>query len=380
MTTSDYLKRCLADNNKWSNLYKVLGSNGSLSGNISYNSNLSGIVSAGGYSYASYNYRGPYKMNAIVDWEIWGEAIYGQFGIFKNRLTGGAIPACVSSSASCAVGGYSSRLFPMVGKTSLRGNIEHFSSTEVDSTAGNGRELTSLLSAGETDYMDGCNLRVSNFDPDSLEGISSCNVTATIEVYTKDVKTGAEIILASSNQIKLQLIRPSLTDNVGREVLYSAMKSCASSNACGLEECCYNNRCWSKELVSQCLEDSNSEGSMAVGQSCTSDYQCASLCCNQSLGTCQPHIVNSDEQVLCSKSPGQQCVSREWCRKESITTCNIYRTGTSPTGQTTCALRCYPVPTFSDCMKGSCVAPIIPAVPFFDPTKCEDYELLALPR
>src|SRR3989339_142500 len=379
MSSTDFLKRCLPDNIMWSNLYKVLGSSSSLAGDITYASGLGGITSVGGYNYGSYSYRGPYRMNALSEWEILGDAIYGTFGIFKARMGGAALAACSSSSANCATGGYQSRLFPMVGKMSLSSNVEHFSSTEVDSTAGAGRELTSLISAGDTDYMDGCNLRVSNFDVDTLEGISSCNVIATVEVYTKDAKSGQETILASSDQIKLQLIRPSQTDSVGREVLYSALKSCSSSNACGSEECCYNNRCWTKDLVSQCLEDTHSEGNYAVGQSCTSDYQCASLCCDQSLGTCRPHIANVDEQVLCSKSPGQQCISKEWCRKDSVSTCKVYITGTSPTtGQTTCALRCYPVPTFGDCINGICVTPEIPAIPSYDPNDCSN--AIPLPR
>ena len=52
----------------------------------------------------------------------------------------------------------------------------------------------------------------------------ACNVTATIEVITEE--NGKEIILATSTDVKLQLIRPSLTNFQGQEVLYQSMKTC----------------------------------------------------------------------------------------------------------------------------------------------------------
>ena len=367
MGTSEFLKRCLPDSDNKSNLAEVLGK--SSSGTIGFGDDLSSIST----DYSSYEYRGPYRPTAISEWEIVGDAIYGDYGIFKDRLLG---PLILSSSCStadtdgkCAVGGFQSRLFPTSGKIELKANIEHFSSTSVDSTAGSGREINTLISAGESDYVDGCNIRMRNYDSVAGEGISSCNVVASIEVFTKN-SDGSESILVTSDDIKLQLIRPSQTDNQGREVLYTALKTCSSSNACGSDECCYNSRCWSKDLVSQCLEDSSALGNKLVGDSCNSDYQCSSLCCNQSLGTCQSHVYTSDEQVLCSKAPGQQCVTGQWCKQENVTTCKIYRTGISPTGQTTCEKRCYPVPTFGDCINGYCVTPKVPDVPTFDPNNC----------
>ena len=147
------------------------------------------------------------------------------------------------------------------------------------------------------------------------------------------------------------------------------MKTCSTSNACGNSECCFNDRCWDRSLVSQCLEDANVEGNREVGETCSSDYECASFCCNQSSGRCAVHVNNSETKVLCSKAPGQACISKEWCRKENITECFIVKTGLSPTGTQECALRCYNIPTHGDCIEGICKPPPPKQVPTFDSTK-----------
>ena len=54
------------------------------------------------------------------------------------------------------------------------------------------REVETMIASGETEYMDGCNLRVSNHDPYTNEGLSSCNITATIELISIDPQTGAQ--------------------------------------------------------------------------------------------------------------------------------------------------------------------------------------------
>ncbi|MFZ8932733.1 MAG: hypothetical protein ACO2ZP_02370, partial [Bacteriovoracaceae bacterium] len=76
----------------------------------------------------------------------------------------------------------------------------------------------------------------------------------------------------------------------------------------------------------------------------------------------------NDEVVLCSKSPGQTCVTKEFCRLENIPTCFIVKTGQDPLGKQECALRCYNTPTFGTCRSGICIPPSVPSVPSFDPT------------
>ena len=165
------------------------------------------------------------------------------------------------------------------------------------------------------------------------------------------------------------------TDYQGNEVLYSSMKTCTNSQACGAGECCYNSRCWAKSLVTRCLEDVESTGNGGTGAVCSSDYECSSLCCNSSTGRCSVHVNNSQDQVLCSKSPGQTCVTKEWCRRDYVNTCYIVKTGISETGKQNCEIRCYQIPTFGDCVNGSCVPPQTPAMPMIDETvsdSCKD--------
>ena len=52
------------------------------------------------------------------------------------------------------------------------------------------------------------------------------------------------------------------------------------------------------------------------------------------------------------KSPSQSCVSREYCAQTDIVHCFVVKTGVDPTGEVECALRCYNVPTFGDCIDG----------------------------
>src|SRR5690606_25996678 len=129
-----------------------------------------------------------------------------------------------------------------------------------------------LVSAGDTDWMDGCNKRVSTFDSYANETIASCNVVATIEILATD-NSGQEIVLNTSSKVKLQLSRASTKNYDGQEVLYSSLNSCTNSSACGGNECCFNSRCWSKEIVSQCLEEVDIIGNLATGEVCSSDYE-----------------------------------------------------------------------------------------------------------
>lgn len=320
----------------------------------------------------SFTYLGPYRTLNRDFWEISGEAAFSDMsnagtepsGLFQAALNN-APTATAGDPNAKAQAGMKSFLFPRAGKLSLRQNLEYIGYTDISDQLTGVRSIRSLVSAGDTEFVDGCNLRVSNFDDNTNEGLSSCNVTATIDLIYTDPDTSETITLTSSNDIKLQLTRTSQTDFEGNEVNYSALKKCTNSNACGANECCFNERCWSKALVSQCLEDQPGEGNLNTGESCNSDFQCTSLCCSSTSGTCAVH--NPGNENFCSKSPGQQCVTKEFCRKENIPTCFIVKTGVSAQGQVTCTRRCYFVPTFGECTDGICVPPNAPDVPSFDP-------------
>ncbi len=383
------LKKCLPDNNDRSNLNSVLNLNLTSLGYGTTGISLDGNT---------FTYNGPYRSIAPSYWEILQDSsnmILDPVGYLNNGSScvtdyQCANNCCLKSNKTCGsrsaefdenclgggprgifqksyngsyLGGYQSFLFPRAGTLDLSTNVEYFGSEAPFDT----RTLKTMLTNGESTYVDGCNLRVLNYNSYANEGIGSCNVSAYIEIITKNKVTGDEEILADSIAVKLQLVRASLEDYQGREVLYTSMKTCTNTQSCGGGECCFNNRCWSKELVSQCLEETPEIGNLGVGETCQSDFQCSSLCCNETSGSCAPHVNTSIEQTFCSKFPDQKCVAKEFCRQENVTECLIVKTGLSSTGAQECALRCYNTQVFGDCVNGRCVPPKIPAIPTFDP-------------
>jgi hypothetical protein len=375
-SAANALMKCLPDNADLTNFQSVLNVSGVLALDYGVPNNLA-------LNGKTYTYKGPYRTIARNDWQIKGMALFSDLsingvvpsGLFQTLLPGGPA-STVGDPNLLAAAGMNSFLFPRAGQMDLKANVQHFAAADPFAST---QALTSLATAGKSQWMGGCNIRATNYDSFANEGISSCNVSATIDIITTDSTTGATTTLSTSNAVKIQITRASQTDYQGREVLYSAMKTCSGSSACGVSECCFNNRCWSKELVSQCLEDVPVVGNGGIGESCSSDYQCSSLCCNQSTGLCSVHMNTDQQQVLCSKSPGQQCVAKEWCRKENISQCFVVKTGLTNTGQTQCALRCYNVPTFGDCRDGICIPPTAPAVPVFDPSNPDCSEAIDPP-
>ncbi|OFZ22137.1 MAG: hypothetical protein A2202_05115 [Bdellovibrionales bacterium RIFOXYA1_FULL_36_14] len=365
------LKKCLPDNNSRDNLRDVLGVT-----DLSFNGSGFGVDITFPNN-AVYEYRGPYRAINPKDWEIKGNALWGSVSSSQSASS------LFTSSFGNATGdlfkdyvGYGAFLFPRVGNLNLASNVDHFSSETPLSV----RSKTSLLSGGDTDYVDGCNVRMLEYNSYANEGIVSCNVTAKIEIINIDQNTGDETVLASSTDLKLQLIRESMKDYLGKEVLFTSMKKCTSSSACGNGECCYNDRCWDKTLVSRCLEDVSSTGNGQTGDLCSSDYECASLCCNRATSSCQVHTNREDPPVLCNKPTGQTCVAREWCQIHYINECKLYKTGTSTTGQQLCGIRCYQKPTFGLCKNGLCATPPTPAVPVLaDPDNPDCSKALDVP-
>jgi len=378
-------QKCLPDNLSLENLTSILSCGGEATTTSSdeVNWGMDVYFTAEGESPATghqYFYRGPYRPINQNQWEIKEKAVWGPKGIYgqyakTNALGQHANYDCYDANSnaynySC---GLKSHLFPKSGRLDLRTNVKYLGSVE-DQIAKDGhiqglQTITTKAGNGASNYMDGCNYRASYFDAYRQEGIGSCNVTATIELLTIDPETNQETVHASSSALKLQIVRASKENNEGQEVLYSAMRTCTSSHNCAADQCCYNYRCWSKDIVAQCREEVHVEGNLQVGEVCRSDLECTTLCCNSATSRCGIHINTSTEQVLCGKSPGQSCISREWCRKENVTTCFIVKTVRTANGKQECALRCYNVPTHGYCRAGVCVSPPIPEVPSFDPTE-----------
>lgn len=290
---------------------------------------------------STYTYNGPYRAINYDSWQITSSAIVGANGLFED-VTGGLW--------------YQSKLFPRAGTTPISSGINYLGSSSTGASSRFGaRQWNQSNSTGTTAYMDGCSLRVLNYDSATNVGIGSCNVIASIEVFYKNGST--EIPVTSTNELKIQLVRDSNKNSLGQEVLGQNFKNCTTSAACGSEECCYNNRCWSKDLVSQCVDSTSATGNYKNGDSCTYDYECASLCCNASLGRCSAHNPSATTPIFCSKSAGEQCISTEFCKKESVPVCKLYKTGTNANGTVTCQIRCNPVETFGSCVGGTCIAP-----------------------
>ncbi len=343
-TDANFIKKCLSDSGKAVTI--PYAAEVTISGN-------------------DYNYAGPYRTLNYTNWSLTADAVIGQYGLFQKHLTL-ASPYTGIDSSNIDYGA-ESLLFPRYGKMDLSANIDHLS--VVSGQPANDPKISSSLSAsGLSEWMDGCNLRVSNYDPDMNEGIGSCNISATIEIVEVNPST-MEVVgdpIATSTSVKLQLTRASNVDDSGNDVLYNSFKRCSSSSTCAANECCFNERCWSDQLVSMCIENAVTDGNYAVGENCTSDYQCSSLCCNTSTSKCAVHDNTLTTPVLCSHPAGSQCVSKEWCQQENISTCLIVKTGPDAQGNMTCALRCYNELQYGECKSGICVPPIQPISPTFD--------------
>lgn len=364
-TFAQDLQKCFPDNDNTDNLKGVLNAKsvGNGSDTLFYND----LVTFDNGT--TFNYQGPFRTigydtsDKKNTWNIIGNALIypsssatQSLGLFQKSY--------IDSDPNS---GYISMMFPRAGKISLKANTEYWGS-ELPLGV---RTLQKTITGGSSLFMDGSNIRMKNYNSFTNEGISSCNVTATIELITTDPLTGKEISLLKNpnRELKLQLIRPTLIPITGgNEVLYQSLQTCSNNNGCGNNECCFGNRCWDRKLVSSCLETDQVQGNRATGEVCKFDYDCSSFCCDRSTGVCGVQIISEEETYLCAKAPGQTCITKEFCRKENITSCYVVKTGTSVTGKQECALRCYNTPTFGDCRNGFCIAPSQPPVPAFNPT------------
>jgi hypothetical protein len=315
-----------------------------------------------------YQYKGPYRLSSTSSWQINADptsttsAMFGIYGLFSSKQN------LIGNGLANDPYMYNSKLFPLATKFNLLKDTEYLGSSVPDGA----KVVKFMASNGESEWMDGCNARATSVDDITGENIGSCNVTSRVEIITID-DDGVETPI-TSKEVKLQLVKPSTINSTGDDVLHSSFQSCSSSNQCGSEECCINKRCWDKSIVSQCVEDMPTYGLLNPGASCSSDYECSSLCCSQTTGRCAVHDTLQDPPVLCSKGSGQRCIAKEWCAKQPVTRCFIIKTGFDPQGAQSCALRCYTFEEHGDCANGICKPPPAPVMPSFnpnDPLRCQ---------
>lgn len=322
-----------------------------------------------------YYYRGPYRLVNSLDWQFQFTELDGPKKLFRS---GSWVTYPMSSISPLPDDPmvftspprnyynrlyYNSYLFPLATKLDLPANVSHLSSSSIIGK----RDPNILATSGKTLWMDGSNARVQSRNID-MEHIGSCNVTASIEIIAKD-NNNVDYVIANAKDVKLQLVRPTQhRTDTGNEVLFTNFKTCSSNASCGGNECCFNNRCWDQSLVSQCYDSSSTQGNRNVGQSCTTDLECTSLCCNRTSGMCAPHNALLNPAVLCSKPSGDFCIAKEWCQKSPVVKCLVIRTGTDPLGNTTCRQQCYTTEEFGDCKNGVCVPPVQESIPPFDPS------------
>jgi hypothetical protein len=318
---------------------------------------------------SNYYYRGPYRLVNSTDWQFKFPELDGEKRLFRKNswvaydpAVGGPLTDDNQTFPTQYRLYYNSYLFPLATKLSLNANVTHLASTQVDGT----RTEQALSVAGKTLWMDGANARAQSRNTD-LEHIGSCNVSATMEILAKD-DNNIEYVVSIANDVKLQLVRPTqYKTDTGNEVLYTNFKSCNSNTGCGGSECCFNNRCWDDSLVSQCLENNSTQGNRIIGESCASDMECSSLCCNRTSGQCAPHNSELVPAVLCSKPIGDSCIAKEWCAKSTIRKCLVVKTGTDSNGNVTCRQHCYNSEEYGNCTAGTCTPPVQEAIATFDP-------------
>ncbi len=351
-TNNIMLDRCLPNNPSLLSFTHKFSDSFSFSGSTLTSHSIDG---------SSYQYKGPYRISNTASWQIDADltnassAMFGPYGLFSARQT------LIGNGTANDPYPYDSKMFPLSTKFDFLKDTEYLGSAAPDTARG----VTFMTANGESQWMDGCNARATSVDNITGEHVGSCTVTSKVEIITTD-DDGVETSI-TSKEVKLQLVKPSDINSTGDDVLLSSFQSCSSSNQCGSDECCINKRCWDKSIVSQCVEDMPSYGLLNPGASCSSDYECSSLCCSQTTGRCAVHDTLQDPPVLCSKGSGQKCIAKEWCMKHPVTRCYIIKTGLDAQNATTCALRCYTFEEHGDCENGICKPPPTPEMPTFNP-------------
>ncbi len=363
-------RKCLPDDGKfytkttgttlWPTYSSSVGSIASYGQNVLTTTNSAG-------STVNYSFYGPYLPLNESKWEITSNAIFGKYGIFMDTM---------DSSTTVSRGIYA-LLFPRGTTLNLSNQDREYIGSTLPFKFSSGkilpadRELKTLSSGGDSLWMDGCNYRATHFDDVANVGDHSCNVTAFIEVIGIDPATKEKTIISRARDVKIQILREGTKDEEGEQVLYQSKRSCDSTQGCGENECCYNKRCWSRDIIPVCYEDSVVDSQKLNGETCSTDGECLSFCCDQTRGRCAGHNPNLEIPIYCSKAPGQKCVAKEWCRQDPIQECQLTKTGIDETGTQTCAFRCFYSSEFGSCLNGVCTAPKNAPVPAFNPSNVD---------
>lgn len=121
--------------------------------------------------------------------------------------------------------------------------------------------------------------------------------------------------------------------------------------------------------IPKSISKNDERGNRTVGDACQSDYQCQSLCCDNNSGTCKPHDIKNG--LYCSKSPGESCIERNFCAKEYMPLCKLYKNGIDVTGKPKCVIRCPNTEIFGECLNNICQSPQQQKMPEFDLNTCE---------
>ncbi|MBY0515761.1 MAG: hypothetical protein K2P81_02555 [Bacteriovoracaceae bacterium] len=306
-------------------------------------------------------YYGPFKAINANNWEITGDAAFGVNGLFEFTPL---YPAGATFGDKLdAMHLHRSKMFPRFSYMDLNLGVNYL---KTDILSLDTKTPTTQPVSGPTELVDGCNIRAQSVNYQGNH-VGSCNATGKIEILATN-DDGTDIVMAETKDVILQLVRATQISGEGNEYLYGNFKTCSNSNQCASGECCYNSRCWNNELVSQCVEQATQVGNLPVGSTCSSDFECSSLCCDLSKGKCGVHDNKLSPPVLCNKPYGQFCLAKEWCQKSNVTNCYIVKTGTDPQGNVTCAKRCYNSQEFGDCRTGVCQPPPAGLNPDFDPS------------
>lgn len=305
----------------------------------------------------NYEYQGPYQANDYSNWQITGDAIFGDKGLFLDRHFSAPL-------ASDPNYGIRSLKFPLFTKIFLANQTQYLG-VDPGEPASAAKSLQ-VLSAGvgqvngETRYVDGCNAR-ANTSSLMQESIDACNVAASVKLYRKQmgpqhVNESFKLVAYSQN-LKIQLVPDDANFTTGNSVLGGAFQGCTQNSDCE-EGCCVNNRCISDQIMGSCPNlPGSGMSNLALGQSCGSDFSCQSLCCQG--GVCAPHDPGASPSIYCQKPIGQSCaLGDEYCQFASVTQCLMVKTGP---GVNDCDYRCYTNPAVHGrCISGTCAAPATP--------------------
>jgi len=247
-----------------------------------------------------YRFKGAFKPIDPSNWGIQGDASWGRFGIFQAEYSLGKNLEL----------GYKSNLFPRAGKIINKSKRYYLGSKNpldqkvITNVTGD----ASGSSAGLTDWVDGCNLRV--LSRDSLgKNIGSCNVTSNIQIFYRDGSTEVMIYsnetLEKAGQVKLQIV-----NNISTKIDVQDFNVCVTDSGCSSTSCCNEGRCWDRTKYKDMFCKPSNSGKQ-TGQVCNNDTECLSACCIGSLtgngGVC------ADSTSSCKRQVGESCIHSDAC-------------------------------------------------------------------